>query len=59
MLADVNAACLDVAVDTALSFADKAPMGFMSSHADAWFAPIVDKTFGGKPALMLKYKHIH
>ena len=55
MLSDVNAACLDLAVDTAIAFADKAPMGFMSRNADAWFGPIVDKTFGGKPALMLKY----
>jgi cytoskeleton-associated protein 5 len=54
MLSDINAACQDVAIDTVSAFADAAPPGLMHKASDSLFAPIVDKTFGTKPALMVK-----
>jgi hypothetical protein len=54
MLVDTNAACMDMAFDSAILFADKAPDGFIGRYSEAWFAPIVDKSFGVKPSLLLK-----
>lgn len=54
MLADINATCLDLAVEVITLFADLAPTGFMNSHSDFLFPNIVDKCFGTKATLITK-----